>query len=185
MRVSRAGSTDLDGRGLAVLDPFRSRAARLRREGVGGVADRDDVARVQEIVAVDRADRLLAELAGVETLLLGELVDQVDVGVGAVDDQRRLRRAVAVAPRVPLLDDPAHRLGAGVVELERLVLLEDRDGVDPAAFVDRDLVVAQPRVRLAGLSGSRCRRICRSSAVGIRRSSSISENSPGRRIASC
>ena len=47
--------------------------------------------------------------------------------------------------------------------------MEDRDRVQASALVNGDLVVAQPRMNLrVGFSGLRCRRICCSSAVGIR-----------------
>jgi hypothetical protein len=42
---------------------------------------------------------------------------------------------------------------ARVIELQRLVLLEQRDGVGAAALVNGDLVVAQPRVHARGIVG--------------------------------
>ena len=152
---------------------------------VGGVPDRDDVARAQHVVAVDRADSRPAELAGVDPLPLGELVDQIDIAVGAVDDQRRLARLVAVAPLIPLVDDPAHRLGASVVQLERVVLLEDRYGGDSAAFVDGDLVVAQPRVNLLGVVGVAVAADLPQLCGGDPLVAQHFREQPGRRIASC
>ena len=96
---------------------------------------------------------MLGEFAGVESLLLGELVDEIDIRVRSMDDQRRLAGLVAAPPPVPLLDHSAHRLRACVVELDRVLLLEDRDGVEAAALIDGDLVVAQPRMNLLGVVG--------------------------------
>ena len=140
------GVDGFDDRGLTVLDPLGPRPAGVAREGVGGVADRDDVARAEQVVAVDRTDRLFAELAGVEALLLGELVDQIDVaswgrGRSAPTPSARSRGASGPTPR-PSRPSPARgcrRAGASL-------LLEDRDRVETAALVNGDLVVAQPRV---------------------------------------
>ena len=122
-----------DDRGLAVLDPFGPRVAGLGREGVGGVADCDHVAGPEEIFAVDRSYRALTELAGVEPLLLGELVDEIDIRVRAMDDERRPGRADSAPPPVPLLDHAGHRLRPGVMKTQGVVLLEDRDRIEAVA----------------------------------------------------
>ena len=91
-------------------------------------AENDLIALVEAVVAVGCGDRCLSEFAGVEAVLLGELVDGVDVGVGAVDDEHRLVGGVVLAPPVPVVGEGDHGLGSRVVQAYRVVLLKDRDG---------------------------------------------------------
>ena len=62
-------------------------------------------------------------------------------------DEEGFRLGVWCAGRRTHRDDPGDRLRARVIQLERLLFLQDRDRVGAASLVDRDLVVAQPRVR--------------------------------------